>query len=561
MRLLSIKTKNYRTLADIELSFSRNYCTLSGRNNAGKSSVIRLLSILLGRRSRFAWRDEDSQFSFKEDRTQWGKSNTTIEVAYRLELTRNDDPALVSFIERIATIIAQNPVPVLELSFTVHDAGDLRIAGTFDGQPVDVKAAKEIANKIKEANILFLYNSAARAEDFYLGAGHRQFYELFMSEEDKKELDEAGVSIERRMRRLAREHKQGLNDMLGRLSERFDVEFAPPERLGTRHMPVRINLRDKHVQVPLDEWGSGTQNRTQIMMVIMQAKRIRTTASPDDRITPIVVIEEPESFLHPSAQAEFGRILRCLSQEFGVQILVTTHSPYMLDRESPESNILLCRRLKRGKAYETFAEKTSGSGWMSPFAEHLGLKPEEFSSWKPVFSTYKSRVLLVEGTTDQDYFTFFQKASLKAEALSKEIAIVPYGGKDTLKNTILLQFVLSQFDRVFVTYDLDAHGEAKSALGRLGLKESQDFLPVGVSKASKNCLEGLLPDRTLSAVNGRETDLVMKLTSTDSAERRHAKEQLKKLYLEEFKKHTDYSADELKEINKIIQTVNKRVLG
>lgn len=558
MRLISIRTKNYRTLTDIELTFSKNYCTLSGRNNAGKSSVIRLLSILFGYRARI-WNDESPRFSFKEDRTQWGKPSTPIEVAYRMELTRADDPALVLFIERIAKVTISDPMVCLELGFTVSDIGETKVTAICNGTPIDTTGAKNIAEKIKDANILFLYNSTRRPEDFYYGSEHRQFYELIMSEEDKEKLDEAGKSIERRMRKLARQHRQGLNDMLGRLSERYDVELAPPEKFGTRHMPVGINLRDKHVEVPLDEWGSGTQNRTQIMMVIMQAKRIRTTASEDDKITPIVVIEEPESFLHPSAQSEFGRILRCLSEEFQVQILVTTHSPYMLNRENPESNILLCRRFKRRRAYETFTEKTSGSGWMSPFAEHLGLKPEEFASWKPVFSTYKSKVLLVEGTTDQDYFKFFQTAALKTEGLSKDIEVVPYGGKDVLKNTILLQFVLSQFDRVFVTYDLDAHGEAKNALTRLGLKESHDFIPLGISKPGKECVEGLLPERTLSAVNGRETDLVMRLTSTDSSERRQAKERLKKLYLEEFKKRIDYTADDLKDITKVIKAVNKKI--
>src|SRR3990167_975721 len=97
--------------------------------------------------------------------------------------------------------------------------------------------------------------------------------------------------------------------MLGRLSEKYDVEFSQPEGYETRHMPLGINLKDKHVEVPLNDWGSGTQNRTHILMAILQAHRIKTKESPEEKITPIVVIEEPESFLHPSAQAEFGRIL------------------------------------------------------------------------------------------------------------------------------------------------------------------------------------------------------------------------------------------------------------
>jgi len=72
-------------------------------------------------------------------------------------------------------------------------------------------------------------------------------------------------------------------------------------------MPLGINLRDRNVKVPINDWGSGTQNRTYILMALLQAYRIKTTGTQDQKITPFVVIEEPESFLHPSGQAEFGR--------------------------------------------------------------------------------------------------------------------------------------------------------------------------------------------------------------------------------------------------------------
>lgn len=244
---------------------------------------------------------------------------------------------------------------------------------------------------MKDSNLLFLYNST-RHEDVYFGPGRRRmFYDFVMSGEEKKALEEAGRGVERRLKQLARQHKQGLKSMLGRLSDGFDVEFAPFEKFRAGHMPMGINLKDKHVEVPLGDWGSGTQNRTQIMMVILQANRIKTAASPDDKITPIVVIEEPESFLHPSAQSEFGRLLYALSEELGVQIIVTTHSPYMLNRENPESNILLSRRSSHRKAYETCRENTGGDEWMAPFAQHLGIDAAEFSGWRPVFSAYRSK--------------------------------------------------------------------------------------------------------------------------------------------------------------------------
>ena len=560
MRLISIVAKNYRTLEDIRLSFSKNYCTISGKNNAGKSCVIRLLSALFRSESQYPWAADEFRFDYKEDKTQWVKQAETIRVDYLLELTRMEDPALISFIEKIATTKIDQPTVSLRISYAIAEGDVLTVATTVDEKATDDKAAKEIEKRVRDSNLLFLYNSTTPHEEHYFGRSRRRmFYEFVMSEEEKKELDEAGKHVERRLKRLAREHTQGLSTILGRLSDRYDVELSPPEGFTARRMPLGINLKDRNVEVPLNDWGSGTQNRTHILMAILQANRIKTTAVADDKITPFVVIEEPESFLHPSAQSEFGRILRVLSADFGIQIIVTTHSPYMLNQEEPASNILLSREIRRKTAFQTVVVDTAGDHWMAPFSEHLGLAPAEFSSLRPIFSSYRSKVLLVEGQIDQEYFTFLQKPSLSCECLARDIEVVPYGGKDTLKNTLLIQFVLRKFDNVFVTYDLDAESEIRGALGRLGLKEKSDFIALGIKQPGKDCVEGLLPERVLAAVNGKETDLVMKLGSKDNTERRKAKDALKRKYLDEFKSHTDYTMDDLKELSKAVKAINEKL--
>lgn len=560
MRLKSITTKNYRTLHDLSLSFSNSYCTISGRNNAGKSCVIRLLSALFRVRSRYPWQLDESGLDYKEDKTQWIKDAEPILVSFNLEITRSEDPALISFIEKIATKKIDKEQVTLCVAYSASDSDDVSVLVSVDGEKVDDKAAKEIDKRIKDSSLLFLYNSTTRHDEFFFGRGRRRmFYEFVMSTDERKALDEAGKHIERRLRKLAKDHTDELSKILGRLTEKYDVEVSPLEGFAAREMPLGINLRDKNVEVPLSDWGSGTQNRTHILMAVLQANRIKTTGSPDDKITPIVVIEEPESFLHPSAQAEFGRMLRHLSEEFGIQILVTTHSPHMLNQEEGASNILLAREVKRGKAYETVRVDTSGENWMAPFADHLGISPEEFASLKPLFSSDKSKVLLVEGPIDQEYFEFLQKHSLPCDQLAASIEVVPYGGKDTLKNTLLIQFVLRKFDRVFVTYDLDAASEVRAALGRVGLNENNDYIALGANQVGKDCIEGLLPHSVLSAVNGRETDLVMRLGSRDNSERRKAKDALKKLYLNEFKSRTDHTKDDLKELAKVVRLVNLRL--
>lgn len=82
MKLETLIVKNYRTLEDITLHFSKNYCTISGKNNAGKSSIIRLLNALFRKENRYYWRFTDENIDYKVDKTQWVKELKPIEIEY-----------------------------------------------------------------------------------------------------------------------------------------------------------------------------------------------------------------------------------------------------------------------------------------------------------------------------------------------------------------------------------------------------------------------------------------------------------------------------------------------
>jgi putative ATP-dependent endonuclease of the OLD family len=559
MRLLKLAAQNFRTLQGrLEIQFSPRYCTISGRNNAGKSALIRLLQVFFKHQDIGPW-EEALEFDYKADKTQWVKETKPILLEYSLQLRSDEDTALIAFIQKIASLTITKPEIRIDVTYTVKESAQ-EITIDIDGIRVAESAVKEIVRRIRESRLLFIYNSTSRSDRYYYsGSGKRQaFYDLGLSTEETKSVQVASRHVDKQLKKVAKRHKEDLAALLGRLSETYEVEFSTPERWGSVHTPFSINLKDSQVEVPLGDWGSGTQNRTRVLMAILQANRIKVSAPADEKITPLVVIEEPESFLHPAAQSEFGKILRVLSSELGIQIIVTTHSPYLLNQEEPSANILLCRKMVRRRPHETELVNTTGDQWMAPFAEHLGVAPAEFGNWRPLFAAMQDRVLLVEGEIDQEYFTLLRDVDLGIERLSSNIQIVPYGGKDTLKNTLLLQFVLRKFSDVYFTFDLDAENEAKPALSRLGLKEKSDFIGLGLSAPGKDCVEGLLPPRIVSLVNGRETDKVFQLGSQDGGMRRKAKDALKKLYLAEFKSGAPYTKEELKYLAAAVKAINAR---
>ncbi len=283
--------------------------------------------------------------------------------------------------------------------------------------------------------------------------------------------------------------------------------------------------------------------------------------SKDDqnRITPFVMIEEPESFLHPSAQAEFGRVLRNLANDLKIQTIVTTHSPYMLSQENIASNVLLVRRQHRGKLKETGVADLQEDSWMEPFSLILGLDNAEFKAWKDVLSNENSSVLLVEGDIDRKYLSHIQSLKIKDLQLPEGIEIVPYDGKDALKNTILLKFIIQKFKNVFLTFDLDAKSELDKTMQQIGLKEGVDYLAIGINKPGKQCIEGLVPDRILSKVHANNTDLVMQLSAQDPKARKSAKSALKQKILSAFQAESGITADELKGFKSLFKSILLRM--
>lgn len=196
--------------------------------------------------------------------------------------------------------------------------------------------------------------------------------------------------------------------------------------------------------MPLENWGSGTQNRTQILMTLFKARQISQSEASASKVTPILVIEEPEAFLHPSAQAEFGSALQAMAEEFHVPVIVTTHSPYMLNLAEPASNLLLERRYEYHKMRETILVDTAGEKWMEPFGLALGIDNEQFVPWKEAFFGKHDKLLLVEGETDKEYIELLRDKKHGNKALEFEGEIVSYGGKDSIKPRFLLNFIKEQ---------------------------------------------------------------------------------------------------------------------
>ena len=165
-------------------------------------------------------------------------------------------------------------------------------------------------------------------------------------------------------------------------------------------------------------------------------------------------------------------------------------------------------------------------------------------------------ILLVEGPTDQEYFTLLRDSAHGPKQLKFKGEIVAYEGKDSLKNTVLLNFIKNRYKRIFVTFDLDARDELTRRLQVLGFEPESHFAPVGIDAPGKKNIEGLLPDSVRRAVYSANDGLVQAAMHGTAREQKSAKSTLKRLQLEEFKTKAVPGIQYYGELYKLVSLIN-----
>ncbi len=561
MIIKRLKTKNYRSLEDLEVNFNPHYNALSGKNNSGKSNIIRALLTFLTYDFRVFREYYMSDIHYASDYPYWKKKEKekeNISIEIELELDSILDAGLFKFIKELIfknEEVFNNEKENLIIKATAgHEQKDNKIEITFGEHNIeDDYKRDELLNRLRGSRSVLFHNSTEN-EPYFFNRRRRDSLNTYLGNEEKEDITKRKEALESTVKKSLKKHQNELGSILGRLQDKYDVVLGVSS-LDLERENIEISLKEKGIEVSLEDWGSGTKNRTLILLNLMNAKRVQDSNSVNERLTPVVVIEEPESFLHPSAQAEFGRILQDLATEFKIQIIVATHSPYLLSHKSPSANILLEKNqtsLNKGSEIVD----TSGDKWHEPFALSLGISGNDFGPLKSTIFSGSSDIILVEGETDREYLELLKDDKHHSNKLKFTGEIFVYGGAGNIKNNILLRFIKERFKRFVVTVDLDKFHDVKGAFETLGLKENQEFIVIGKNETGKKSIEGLVPSNLLSKVYSENVELVQKAME-NSNDGKNAKSLLKTKILETFKKEGQSNLENFSEFYKVAKYLNK----
>lgn len=148
-------------------------------------------------------------------------------------------------------------------------------------------------------------------------------------------------------------------DLFGRIENRLKEIFPYIKSIKLMPEPAYKAPTDSPEQIPLLERSDGkglyfafdnggplvsaSQVSDGVLLVLAYLTILNLPEPPS-----IVLIEEPENGIHPQRLRDVLQILRDLVQEQGhTQLIMTTHSPYVLDLFQPEE-VTLCRKGEDG---------------------------------------------------------------------------------------------------------------------------------------------------------------------------------------------------------------------
>lgn len=134
--------------------------------------------------------------------------------------------------------------------------------------------------------------------------------------------------------RLAGEIKALLNQQYGEADYRF--AFDLPDAAAFMKQG-RLYVDDGAGETPVDSKGTGMQRAITLGLIQLYARSSALT----DRGNPtplVLMLDEPETWLHPSAQLRLGEAISEIGEK--EQVFIVTHSPYLIRKFDPNRHLL-----------------------------------------------------------------------------------------------------------------------------------------------------------------------------------------------------------------------------
>lgn len=416
MRLSKVEIWNYRSIKHLSLDVGD--CTvIVGKNNSGKSNIIRAIDLVIGER----WLKFSKEDFFDKDESQNIKIQlhfeefSTVEIESIIpEIKACKVDGTWCYPEKYQNEFRDSASLVMELEVSADHQILKRIY--YGNSPYNY-----LAPKIKDLVVNSVFIPAVRDHNQILKTVYDNTFfskllnRLYTIADPTKrqifdnKLNETNVAC----KDLYLEYEERLNKISKEIIDHNGLSFSvTPSNPKDTYKKLEILLNDG-LETDLNLKGSGIQSVIIIALFKLYSE-IRTEGNS------LLLVEEPELFLHPHANRHMASTLRGFCGTPGVQVIISTHSPQYLLEQKISNIALIC---KTGKETQVKQVKS--------VLNEVKLKRELTESNLELF--FSESVILVEGPTERIIFPNIARGiNDQFDFDKRDISLVEADGKNNL---------------------------------------------------------------------------------------------------------------------------------
>lgn len=347
MQLVNFSVTNYRSITSAHKIAMSNTTVLIGKNNEGKSNVLRSLQVamllLKDHGLTGQWKQTRNMFSHgqphdwkREHPYEWKRDfpvqlqgrKATNQTIFKLEFMLNETE-IDDFKSEIGASL--NGSLPLVIKIDRKNEAEIKLAKPGKGTKTLSSQSGKIASFVAR-RIHFNYIPAVRTDSEAIELIDRMLAQELRILEDNEEYKSA-------LRTIAALQQPLLDDLALKVQVPLN-EFLPSivnVKIEIPETSRRIALRrgctviiDDGTPTNIEYKGDGVKSLA--VLGLLKSHNSHGGAS-------ILAIEEPESHLHPGAIHQVNEILKTISETS--QVIITTHNPLFVDRADIKTNIIV----------------------------------------------------------------------------------------------------------------------------------------------------------------------------------------------------------------------------
>lgn len=393
MQLKKLYIKGFRNFKEVTVNFNE-HSLMIGANDVGKTNLIYALRILLDRSlSDYDYELAESDFFAYED------TNEIIIRAYFDEITEE------CLLARLPGKISDEGKMVLQYTAAI-DKGKVEYQ-FYCGKSDSEDDLKEIDSPFyrKYLNLKYIssrrefwsYINKTKKELLLQAKGNRSADVIEADDALYDEIEQNLQEVDSKIPQLSyvKNATEHLNKELDKLSIHnreqqvvFDTASTDIDRV-IQNVSVTSKYGDKKLIIG----GEGRIN--QIYLSLWASQNQHTEISNE---VSIICIEEPEAYLHPHQQRE---VATYLGRTLQGQVILSSHSPYIVSEFSPNSII----RLYKQNTHDTSVASNGCSKVIGEGIEDFGYR----MSVIPAEAFFSDCVILVEGPSEMVFYKTLAK--------------------------------------------------------------------------------------------------------------------------------------------------------